>query len=66
MTAKRNYGQELKDTADHRYTYNFDLDVTHKYMMRSFEPFWRPGSVLELGSTSSMHLRRRKGAQKFR
>lgn len=50
MTANRNYDEELKDTADHRYAYNFDLDVMHKYMVRAFQPFWRPGSVLELGS----------------
>jgi 2-polyprenyl-3-methyl-5-hydroxy-6-metoxy-1,4-benzoquinol methylase len=50
MTVERDYDAELKDTADHRYAYNFDLDVMHKYMVRSCEPFFRSGSVLELGS----------------
>lgn len=50
LTAERDYNAEFKDTADHRYAYNFDFDVMHKYMVRSFEPFLREGSVLELGS----------------
>jgi 2-polyprenyl-3-methyl-5-hydroxy-6-metoxy-1,4-benzoquinol methylase len=34
-----------------KYTYNFDLDVMHPYMIRSFEPFFqRDKDVLELGS----------------
>lgn len=48
--SQRDYNAELRDTADHRYAYNFDLDVMHPYMLRSFQPFWRPGSLLELGS----------------
>jgi 2-polyprenyl-3-methyl-5-hydroxy-6-metoxy-1,4-benzoquinol methylase len=50
MSTKRNYNEELKDTADHKYAYNFDFDVMHKYMVRSFEPFFVNGSLLELGS----------------
>lgn len=50
MTSKRNYNDELKDTADHKYAYNFDFDVMHRYMLRSFEPFFVEGSLLELGS----------------
>jgi 2-polyprenyl-3-methyl-5-hydroxy-6-metoxy-1,4-benzoquinol methylase len=46
----RNYNKELEDTSDHKYAYNFDFDVMHGYMIRSFEPFFRKGSVLELGS----------------
>jgi 2-polyprenyl-3-methyl-5-hydroxy-6-metoxy-1,4-benzoquinol methylase len=46
----RNYNLEIRDTADHQYAYNFDFDVMHPFMMRSFEPFFRPGSALELGS----------------
>lgn len=49
-TNTRDYNKELKDTADHKYAYNFDFDVMHKYMVRSFEPFFREGSLLELGS----------------
>ena len=47
---ERNYDSELRDTADHRYEYTFDLDVMHPFMLRSFEPFFRSGSLLELGS----------------
>ncbi|RTL57209.1 MAG: class I SAM-dependent methyltransferase [Sphingobacteriales bacterium] len=47
---KRDYNQELKDTADHRYAYNFDFDVMHKFMLKSFEPFFKEGNCLELGS----------------
>ncbi len=46
----RNYNEELKDTADHKYAYNFDFDVMHHYMLKSFEPFFKQGSMLELGS----------------
>lgn len=48
--SERDYNLELSDTADHRYAYNFDIDVMHHYMIRSFVPFFRSGSVLELGS----------------
>jgi SAM-dependent methyltransferase len=58
LTADRDYDAEFKDTADHRYAYNFDFDVMHKYMMQSFEPFLRPGSVLELGSFKGEFTRR--------
>lgn len=50
MTNERDYNAELRDTVDHRYAYNFDLDVMHPFMMRSFVPFVRPGNCLELGS----------------
>jgi len=46
----RNYDQELRDAADHKYAYNFDFDVMHPFMLRSFAPFFRPGNLLELGS----------------
>lgn len=48
--SERNYNAETADTADHRYAYGFDFDVMHPYMIRSFEPFFRVGSALELGS----------------
>ena len=47
---KRDYNQELKDTSDHKYAYNFDFDIMHKYMVDSFIPFFKEGSMLELGS----------------
>jgi GNAT superfamily N-acetyltransferase/2-polyprenyl-3-methyl-5-hydroxy-6-metoxy-1,4-benzoquinol methylase len=50
MTNQRDYNVELKDTANHRYAYTFDFDIMHPYMIRSFEPFFNDGSLLELGS----------------
>ena len=50
MKKERNYNAELKDTNDHKYAYGFDFDVMHKYMIRSFEPFFKDGNFLELGS----------------
>ena len=50
MTTKRDYNVELNDTNDHKYTYGFDLDVIHPYMIKSFAPFFNQGSLLELGS----------------
>ncbi|MGE0567035.1 MAG: class I SAM-dependent methyltransferase [Bacteroidia bacterium] len=47
---KRDYNKELQDTKDHKYAYNFDFDVMHPYMLRSFEPFFIKGNLLELGS----------------
>src|SRR5450759_5141290 len=46
----RNYDRELQDALGHNYAYTFDLDVMHPFMLRSFEPFFNAGSVLELGS----------------
>jgi len=45
----RDYNQEINDTADHQYAYNFDFDVMHPFMIRSFTPFFKPGNLLELG-----------------
>lgn len=50
MSTTRNYNTELKDTADHKYAYNFDFDVMHRFMVQSFEPYFRKGNCLELGS----------------
>jgi 2-polyprenyl-3-methyl-5-hydroxy-6-metoxy-1,4-benzoquinol methylase len=50
MKTKRNYNIEIKDTKDHKYAYSFDLDVMHPFMIKSFEPFFVQGSLLELGS----------------
>jgi 2-polyprenyl-3-methyl-5-hydroxy-6-metoxy-1,4-benzoquinol methylase len=47
---KRNYDSESSDTKDHQYAYNFDFDVMHPFMVRTFEPFLLPGDLLELGS----------------
>ena len=50
MATPRDFDRETRDTPDHKYAYNFDLDVMHPFMLRSFEPFFRAGSLLELGS----------------
>lgn len=48
MTTRRDYDQEHYDD-DSSYAYTFDYDVMHPYMLRSFVPFFREGSLLELG-----------------
>lgn len=58
MNTDRNYNAEIRDTSDHKYAYGFDFDVMHPYMIRSFEPFFRPGSLLELGSFKGDFTRR--------
>jgi 2-polyprenyl-3-methyl-5-hydroxy-6-metoxy-1,4-benzoquinol methylase len=44
----RNYDAEAQDLSEHRYAYDFDLQM-HQYMMRSFRHFFAPGNALELG-----------------
>ncbi len=58
MASKRDYNAETEDTSDHRYAYGFDFDVMHPYMLKSFKPFFRPGSLLELGSFKGDFSRR--------
>lgn len=58
MTEQRDYNSEIKDTVDHQYAYGFDFDVMHPFMIRSFEPFFKPGSLLELGSFKGDFTRR--------
>jgi 2-polyprenyl-3-methyl-5-hydroxy-6-metoxy-1,4-benzoquinol methylase len=50
MNNNRNYNQELKDTPDHKYAYDFD-NVLRKYMMQTFEPYIKgtEGKALEMG-----------------
>ncbi len=54
----RDYDRESRDVPEHKYAYGFDLDVMHPFMLRSFAPFFRPGSVLELGSFRGEFTRR--------
>lgn len=54
----RDYDREIRDTPEHKYAYNFDLDVMHPFMLRSFTPFFRSGSLLELGSFRGEFTRR--------
>lgn len=49
MSTTRDYNAEHVDNA-RKYAYGFDFDVIHPLMVRSFAPFFRPGSMLELGS----------------
>lgn len=55
---KRDYDSEICDTSAHRYAYDFDFGVMHGFMMRSFLPWFKPGSVLELGSFRGDFTRR--------
>lgn len=48
--SSRNFNNEFKDNEGRKYGYSFDYDVMHPYMLKSFEPFFVKGSVLELGS----------------
>jgi len=50
MNTERDYNLELADLADSKYAYNFDFNVMHPFMLRSFQPFFKPGNCLELGS----------------
>ena len=58
----RDYNKEFKDTDDlewgRKYAYSFDYDVLHPYMIKSFEPFFRSGSLLELGSFKGQFTKR--------
>lgn len=58
MSDPRDYDLEIQDTADHQYAYGFDFDVMHPFMIRSFEPFFNKGSLLELGSFKGDFTRR--------
>lgn len=54
----RDYNVEINDTDDHRYAYSFDFDVMHNFMIRSFQPFFREGKFLELGSLEGEFTRK--------
>lgn len=58
MKSTRNYNLEIRDTRERRYAYGFDFDVMHPFMIRSMEPFFRNGSLLELGSFKGDFTRR--------
>jgi 2-polyprenyl-3-methyl-5-hydroxy-6-metoxy-1,4-benzoquinol methylase len=47
---ERNYNEEIKNTTDHQYAYDFDFRVMHHFMLKSFIPFFIKGNLLELGS----------------
>ncbi len=61
MKKQRNFNAEIDDSANgdtEKYAYSFDYDVMHPYMIRSFEPFFRNGTLLELGSFKGDFTRR--------
>lgn len=58
MSSRRDYNAEINDATGHRYAYAFDLDVMQRYMIRSFEPFFEDGGLLELGSFRGDFTRR--------
>ena len=58
MESTRDFNKETQDNTGRKYFYGFDYDVMHPYMIRSFRPFFRPGSILELGSFKGDFTRR--------
>lgn len=58
MNTERDFDRETQDVEGHRYAYDFDLDVMHRYMVQAFEPFFRRGRLLELGSFRGDFTRR--------
>jgi len=50
MSETRNYDQEFDDDIGRKYSYDFDFDVMHPFMVKSFRPFFKNGKLLELGS----------------
>ena len=49
MNKQRDYNKELYDIENRKYAYNFDFDIMHYFMIKSFEPFFQKNNVLELG-----------------
>jgi 2-polyprenyl-3-methyl-5-hydroxy-6-metoxy-1,4-benzoquinol methylase len=50
MENKRNFNLEFDDNVGRKYGYSFDYDVMHPFMIKSFEPFFKNGNLLVLGS----------------
>ena len=48
----------MRDIPDSKYGYSFDYDVMHPFMIKAFTPFFRQGSILELGSFESRFTKR--------
>ena len=57
MKNTRDYNKEFKDN-QRKYFYGFDYDVMHPFMMKSFEPHFVKGNVLELGSFKGLFTQR--------
>lgn len=61
MQVPRDYNRELDDAGDkanEKYAYAFDFSVMHPFMLRSFQPFFRQGKLLELGSYKGIFTER--------
>lgn len=58
MSMQRNYDAEIQDNSGRKYAYDFDFDIMHGLMMRAFEPFYRDGATLELGSFKGAFTKR--------
>jgi 2-polyprenyl-3-methyl-5-hydroxy-6-metoxy-1,4-benzoquinol methylase len=58
MMSERDYNQEIIDNHERNYFYGFDYDVMHPFMIKSFEPFFKKGRLLELGSFKGDFTRR--------
>lgn len=52
------FDKAIKDVGEHKYHYNFDFDVMHPFMIKSFEPFFVKGNILELGSFDGSFTKR--------
>lgn len=52
------YNAGIKDNSGRKYHYNFDVDVMHRFMIRSFEPLLKRGTCLELGSHKGAFTKR--------
>ena len=50
MNYERDFNAETQDVVERKYAYDFDFDIMHHYMIRTFEKFFRLGNLLELGS----------------
>ncbi|GHV91889.1 type 12 methyltransferase [Spirochaetia bacterium] len=57
----RDYNSEFSDDIGRKYAYNFDIDVMHYYMLKSFLPHKKNDSVLELGSFKGDFTKRLQG-----
>jgi len=58
LKLQRDYDKENMDTKNHKYIYDFDINVMHQYILRSFIPFFIKGNLLELGSFRGDFTRR--------
>lgn len=54
----RDFDKESKDNEGRSYFYGFDYDVIHPFMIKSFSPFFRSGTCLELGSYEGAFTKR--------